>query len=133
MSQTGMVIMYDNCPIYWSSYLQTEISLSNSEAEYIVLLSYLREVLTLVTMMAEINEVFHIHIDKPKLICKVNEDNQYCIKIAIGNKFSPITKHIALKYHNFKSQINSGWVDISYTPTNQKLAYLLTKPLPNCI
>ena len=32
MSQTGMVIMYDNCPIFWRSSLQTEIDLSTAEA-----------------------------------------------------------------------------------------------------
>ena len=37
MSQTGMVIMYAKCPIYWCSSLQTEIALSTAEAEYIAL------------------------------------------------------------------------------------------------
>ena len=45
MYRTGMVIMYDNCPVYWCSSLQTEIALSKSEAEYIELSSTLREVL----------------------------------------------------------------------------------------
>ena len=33
MSRTGMVIMYANCPIFWRSSLQTEISLSTAEAD----------------------------------------------------------------------------------------------------
>ena len=83
------------------------------------------------TIMEEINEVFPIHIDKPNFVCKVHEENQSCIKMATGTKFSPRTKHIALKYHHFKSDVKIGRVDISYTPTNQQLADLLTKPLPN--
>ena len=40
-SRTGFVIKYANCPIFWSSKLQTEIALSTAEAEYIALSSAL--------------------------------------------------------------------------------------------
>ena len=131
MSPTGMVIMYDNCPICWRSYLHTEIALSTAEAEYIALSSALWEVLPLMTIMEEINEVLPLHTDKPKFVCKVHEDNQSCIKMANGTKWYPRKKHIAMKYHHFKSHVKSGRVDISYTPTDQQLADLLTKPFPN--
>ena len=41
MSRSGFVIKYTDCPIYWSSKLQTEISLSTAKAEYIALSSSL--------------------------------------------------------------------------------------------
>ena len=126
-----MVIMYANCPIYWRSSLQTEIALSTAEAEYIALSSALRVVLPLMTMMEEIDSVIPLHIDKPSFVCKVHEDNQSCIKMATGNKFSPGTKHIALKYHHFKSHVKSGRVNINYCPTDMQLADILTKPLPS--
>ena len=131
MSRTGMVIMYANCPVFWRSSLQTEIALSTAEAEYIALSSALREVLPMMTMMEEINEVFPLHIPTPKFVCKVHKDNQSCIKMATGNKFSPRTKHIALKYHHFRTHVKSGRVDIQYKPTEEQLADLLTKPLTN--
>ena len=131
LSRTGMVIMYANCPIYWRSSLQTEIALSTAEAEYIALSSALRQVLPLMTMMEEINKVIPLHIDKPNFVCKVHEDNQSCIKMATGTKFSPRTKHIALKYHHFRSNVKNGRIDISYCPTDLQLADILTKPLPN--
>ena len=34
-SRTGYIITYANCPITWSSKLQTEIALSSTESEYI--------------------------------------------------------------------------------------------------
>ena len=37
LSQTGYVIMYANCPILWSSKMQSIIALSTTEAEYIAL------------------------------------------------------------------------------------------------
>ena len=44
-------------------------------------------------------------------------------------KYSPETKHIALKYHHFRSYVKSGRVEIQYTPTEEQLADLLKNPL----
>ena len=131
LSRTGIVIMYANCPIFWCSRLQTEIALSTAESEYIALSTALREVLPLMTMMEEIHEVFPLHINKPNFVCTVHEDNQSCIKMASGTRFSPWTKHIALKYHHFRSHVKSGRVNILYKPSAEQLADILTKPLPN--
>ena len=51
MSRTGFIIMYTNCPVYWRSALQTEITLSTAEAECIALSQSLREVIPLMTLM----------------------------------------------------------------------------------
>ena len=47
------------------------------------------------------------------------------------DKVSPRSKHIALKYHHFRSHVKSGGVVIHYMPTEDQLADLLTKPLSN--
>ena len=70
MSQTGMVIMYANCPIYWRSSLQTEIALSAAKAEYISLSSALQEMLLLMTMMEEIKNYFFSSYKTPSLYAK---------------------------------------------------------------
>ena len=82
-------------------------------------------------MMEEIQQVFPIMVSKPDFVCKVHEDNQSTIKMATGVNFSPRTKHIALKYHHFRSHVKSGRVVIHYKPTEEQLADLLTKPLSN--
>ena len=41
--RTGFVIKYAGCPITWFSCLQTEIVLSTTEADYIVLSTAIRE------------------------------------------------------------------------------------------
>jgi hypothetical protein len=102
MSRTGFVIYYAGCPVYWVSKLQSEIALSTAEAEYIALSTALREVIPLMTLMEELADIFPLYIDKPNFFCKVFEDNQSCIKMAVAPKFTPRTKHIALKYHQFK-------------------------------
>ena len=130
MSRTGYVIFYAGCPVYWVSKLQTEIALSTAEAEYIALSTALREVIPLMTLMTEIAEVFPLFIDKPNFFCKIFEDNQSCIKMAVAPKLTPRTKHIALKYHHFKRFVGST-IDISYVATDMQKADIFTKPLPD--
>eukprot|EP00957_Ditylum_brightwellii_P182667 13913667-Ditylum_brightwellii.AAC.1 len=43
LSRTGYIIKYANCPIVWSSKLQTEITMSTTEAEYVALSQAMRE------------------------------------------------------------------------------------------
>ncbi len=71
MSRSGFVIKYADCPIYWSSKLQTEIALSTVKAEYIALSSSLREVIPLMTVMDELIKVFPLLMEKPQFYCKV--------------------------------------------------------------
>ncbi len=122
--------MYANCPILWLvSHLQTEITLSTAEAEYIALSQALCDVIPLITLLKEINKVFPVHVKTPTFVCKVHEDKQLCIMMASLQKFTPCTKHIALKYHHFCSHIKSGAIQITYCHTTEQKADLLTKPL----
>jgi hypothetical protein len=129
LSQTGCILMYANCPILWVSRLQTEIALSTAEAKYIALSQSLRDVIPLITLLKELNKVFPVHLKTPTFVCKVHEDNQSCITMATLQKFTPRTKHIALKYHHFCSHVKHGAIQISYCCTTEQKADLLTKPL----
>ena len=129
MSRTGYVLMYAGCPIHWVSKLQTEIALSTAEAEYIALSQSLREVIPLMSMMKELKATFPIEIEIPNFNCTVHEDNQSCISMATKQKFSPRTKHIALKYHHFRSFVDSKKIEVQYINTQDQLADCLTKPL----
>ena len=110
--------------------MQTEIALSTAEAEYIALSSALREVIPLMTLMKEINEVFPLYIDKSNFFCKISEDNQSYIKMAVAPKLTPRTKHIALKYHHFKNFVGTT-IDISSIAADMQKVDIFTKPLPN--
>ncbi|KAL7460840.1 hypothetical protein ACHAXS_001280, partial [Conticribra weissflogii] len=56
--QTGFVIMYAGCPIYWKSKLQTKIALSKTDDKYVPLFHFMREVLPFLTLLKEIHDVF---------------------------------------------------------------------------
>jgi hypothetical protein len=49
--------------------------------------------------------------------------------MATSDKFTPQTKHIALKYHQFCSHVKNGLIKINYSPIEDQKADLLTKPL----
>ena len=129
LSRTGYVIMYAGCPITWSSKLQTEIALSTTEAEYIALSQAMRETIPFMNLMVEIGEVFKFFNPKPKFHCKVFEDNISCIKVAESPKFTPRTKHIAIKYHHFRKHVSDGTVTIHHIDTKEQIADIFTKPL----
>ena len=126
MSHTDFVITNATCPIYWASHLQTKIALSTAEAEYIAMSYALRKVIPLMTPMKELHTIFPVHINKPNFFCKFHEDNQSTIRMAKSDKFTPRTKHIALKYHHFCSHVKNGHIEISYCPTEDQKADLLT-------
>lgn len=129
MSRTGYVIMYAGCPVLWCSKLQTEIALSTAEAEYIALSQAMREVIPLMNFMAEVSCIFDLDVPKPKIKCKVFEDNRSCISIAEASKFTPRTKHIALKYHHFRRFVKEGTIEIFPIDTSEQTADIFTKPL----
>jgi hypothetical protein len=133
MSRLGFVIKYADCPIYWSSKLQTEIALSTAEVEYIALSSSLHEVIPLMTVMDELNKVFPLLMEMLQFYCIVWEDNQSCIAMATLQKYTPRTKHIALKYHHFKGYVKSERIQINYIHTERQQADILTKPVPTDI
>ncbi len=121
--------MYSGCPITWTSKLQTEIALSTTEAEYIALSQAMREMLLFLNLMQEIGVVFEFFNPKPKFHCKVFENNMSCIKVAESPKFTPQTKHIAIKYHHFRRFVSDGTVTIHHIDTKQQIADIFTKPL----
>ena len=109
--------------MYWLRKLQTEITLSMAKAEYIALSSSLREVIPLMTVMDELKEVFPLLMEIPKFSCKVWEHNQSCIAMATLQKFTPRTKHIALKYYHIKGHVELG------LHTESQQVDILTKPV----
>jgi hypothetical protein len=80
------------------------------------------------TLIKELHTIFPVHINKPNFFCKGHEVYQSTIKMASSDKFTPKTKHIALKYHHFCSHLKNGLIEVNYCPTEDQKADLLTKP-----
>ena len=57
--------------------------------------------------------------------CNLWEDNGSCITV----EFTPHTKHIAIKYHHFRSFVLDGTIVINPIDTPEPLPDILTEPL----
>lgn len=49
--------------------------------------------------------------------------------MATKGRFTPRTKHIALKYHHCRRHVDDGVIEIKSTVTREQTAYILTKSL----
>ena len=124
--------MIAGCPIVWRSKLISEICLSTMESEYISLSKSCRDLLPIHDVVKEVGATFGLSEGKLMNIkSTIWEDNQAALKLA--NLELPYmtnrSKHIAIKYHWFRSFVGSKW---SVEPINTKnqLANIFTKGLP---
>ena len=129
-SRTGCVIKYAGCPIHWFSRLQGEITLSTTEAEYVALSTAARELLPMRELLTEITQHFNIVPDAPTIHCTLFEDNVGAETLAKAPKMNARTKHIALKYHHFRSAVRKKILRITRVDTKDQQADIFTKPVP---
>ena len=101
-SRTGMAVTLGDCPMTWTSKLQTETALSTLEAECIALAQAMRTFVPLRRAFENMTEHFGLENDKNSesfVKSKVWEDNNGCIATCRAPQLSPRTKHIAVKCH----------------------------------
>ena len=87
------------------------------------------EVIPVIQLMKEIASLFRLLTRTPIFKCKVWEDNDSCSTVAKDPKFTLRTKHIAIKYHHFRSFVSDGTIVINPIDTSEQFADMLTKPL----
>ena len=128
-SRTGNIITFANCPVLWVSKLQTEITLSTTEAEYIALSQAMRDLIPMRTLLTKLASLMKLEIGKTTTHSTVFEDNKGCIELANAPKMRPRTKHISIKYYHFRSHVANGDIKIQWIDTKNQLADIFTKPL----
>ena len=126
-SRTGCVIKYAGCPITWFSHLQTEISLSTTEAEYIALSTAARELLPIQEMFIELAQYLEIGTITPAVRCELFEDNKGTKTLANAPKMNAGKKHIAIKYHHFREAVKKLILQIKQVDTKEQLTDIMTK------
>lgn len=121
-STTGNVFIMSGGPISWLSQRQSIVALSTAEAEYVALSSACQEAVWLQRLLTDI----HGDVGKP---ITIKEDNQGAIAIAKNPVGHKRTKHIDIRYHFVREQVQKGVIEIEYLNTKEMLADLFTKPL----
>ena len=127
------VMLSRTLPVRYSGLpkMQTEVTLSTTESEYVSLSQSLRDVIPLMRLVNEIRERFDETIsDKPTVRCTVFEDNSGALELANVPKMRPRTKHIGNKYHHFRDKVRDKTISIRAVATADQVADYLTKPLP---
>ena len=122
-STIGYVFTLAGGAISWYSKIQTCVSLSTTEAEYIAAATAAVEGIWLQRLIQELG----IYETKPFTLYN---DNQSCISLAKNRKQSGKTKHIDVKYHFIRDIIEEGQLHFQYTSTKDMWADYLTKPVP---
>ena len=132
-SRTGFVATLGGNLILWGSKLQTEISLSTTEAEYIAASTALRSFLPLKRLVNCMLTTFEIQIPEEIEISMVWEDNNGVIKMveAAYPNMTPRSKHIAIKYHWFREhldeKIDGTTIRMKQVDTTNQLGDIFTK------
>ena len=130
-SRTGYVMMLSGVPVLWGSKLQTEITLSTMETEYIALSMSMRELIPAQETIKEIAAGLGIERDETSTISKVWEDNEGCLLLANSPmpKVTPRSKHFGVKYHWFREKVDGKTIQILPIDTKEQIADIFTKGL----
>ncbi|GJX26965.1 retrotransposon protein, putative, unclassified [Tanacetum coccineum] len=105
----------------WSSKKQDCTSMSTAEAEYVSLSACCAQVLWMRTQLTD----YGFHFDKIPMYC----DSKAAIAISCNPVQHSRTKHIDVRYHFIKEQVEKGIVELLFVGTEYQLADLFTKAL----
>jgi hypothetical protein len=119
-SFTGYAFVYANSPISWMSRKQKSVCHSSTESEYVALSETSKEAIYLQRLLAEI-------LNKEESSINLYSDNQSAIRIAENTVFHNRIKHVDVKYHFIREQVEDGKITLSYMNTEEMPADFLTK------
>ena len=121
-SRTGYIVLFNRCPIHWRSTMQPIITTSSTEAEYVALMDAAKEAMWFRQMLAQIG----FPQTNP---VRIYVDNKSAIDMACNRHTSLRTKHIDLRYHWVREQVEKGYIQLLHVPGKDNIADLLTKIL----
>jgi hypothetical protein len=131
-SRTGFVVCIANCPVIWTSKLQTQIALSTMEAEYNALSTAMRSVLPFRETVKAVAQGVGLK-DEHLTIFKTTvwEDNIGCLTLANmePGRITPRSKHYAIRMHWFRSHLKPHSITVQKIATQEQKADILTKGL----
>ena len=135
-SRCGFVIRFGGVPLTWKSQLISEICLSTTHSEYVALVQSLRTLIPIRTTVIDALKFFKLPAnEKPRIYCKVFEDNQSVYMLVNNQKPTATTKYFDVKWHWFWGYVYhptrnpKGWLIVGKIGTDMQDADYLTKGL----
>jgi hypothetical protein len=98
------------------------VALSTAEAEYMALTAATHEAMFFEQMLHK------FHQDSGSAIT-IHEDNQNCIALDKNSMTTGRIKHMDMRYHLRRENVESGDIEVQYCATENMFADVLTKPL----
>ena len=122
-STSGMIIRVGDNPIIWKSRKQKSVALSTTEAEFMAASDAAREIIWLRDLLQELSQ------DDSSAATPLYQDNQGAIFLENNNCSNQRSKHIDVRYHFIREQVNKKRIEIIYCPTAEMIADIFTKPV----
>lgn len=108
--------------ISWKSKKQPTVALSTCEAEYMSLVTATQEGKYLISLLNEIQDVYQTQFT---ILC----DNQGAIALAKNPIKHQRSKHIDIRYHFLRDEIEAKRLTLNYVASENNIANIFTKPL----
>ncbi|GJW83971.1 retrovirus-related pol polyprotein from transposon TNT 1-94 [Tanacetum coccineum] len=106
----------------WSSKKKKSIAISSTEIEYIALSGCCAQILWMRSQLTD----YRLKFNKIPLYC----DNKSAIALCCNNVQHSRSKHIDIRYHFIKEQVENGVMELYFVRTEYQLADIFTKALP---
>ncbi|GJW75731.1 putative ribonuclease H-like domain-containing protein [Tanacetum coccineum] len=108
--------------VSWSSKKQRSTAISTIEAEYIAMSGCCAQILWMRSQLKD----YRFDFNKIPLYC----DNKSAIALCCNNVQHSRSKHIDIRHHFIREQVENRVVELYFVETNYQLADILTKALP---
>ncbi|GJR50638.1 hypothetical protein Tco_1401159 [Tanacetum coccineum] len=108
--------------VSWSSKKQTSTSISSIEAEYITMSGCCAQILWMRSQLSDYGFAYN-HIP-------LYYDNKSAIALCCNNVQHSRSKHIDIRHHFIREQVEKGVVELYFVRTEYQLADIFTKALP---
>nr|GFC38702.1 retrovirus-related Pol polyprotein from transposon TNT 1-94 [Tanacetum cinerariifolium] len=107
--------------ISWSSKRQKSAAISSTKPEYIALSGCCAQILWMRSQLSDYGLAFN----KIPMYC----DNKSVIALCCNNVQHSRSKHIDIRYHFIKEQVENGVIELYFVNTGYQMADLFTKAL----
>nr|GEV26623.1 hypothetical protein [Tanacetum cinerariifolium] len=108
--------------VSWSSKKQKSTAISTIEAEYIAMSRCCAQILWMRSQLTD----YDFDFNKIPLYC----DNHSAIALCCNNVQHSTSKHIDIRHHFIRKQVEKGVVELYFVMTDYQLADIFTKALP---
>ncbi|GJR47303.1 retrovirus-related pol polyprotein from transposon TNT 1-94 [Tanacetum coccineum] len=120
-STSGCMQLLRDRLVSWSSKRQKSVVISSTEAEYIALSGCCAQVLWMRSQLTD----YGIGFNKIPMYC----DNKSAIALCCNNVQHSRSKHMDIRFHFIKEQVDNGVVELYFVNTEYQLVDIFTKAL----